>query len=154
MNRNYCYILVTYDCQTYRGVIRFRIMPRSVPTKPRQRRPGKPRSRGSARLPRHQRRQQLAEVSRRAFAVLGYEAASLEEIADRAGVYRSILCSHFRKMGLAPSPAPIYANVLIGIGAHVGRWWRDHPEITLDQVTTHATDMICSGRGGLIAPGI
>jgi hypothetical protein len=57
-------------------------------------------------------------------------------------------------MGLAPSPAPIYANALIAIRAHVGRWWRDHPESTLDQVTTHATDMICNGRGGLIAPGI
>jgi AcrR family transcriptional regulator len=217
-------------------------MPRRVSTKPSQERPKKPRSHRGARLPRDQRRQQLVEVSRGVFAELGYEAASLEEIADRAGVSRPILYSHFgdkhglfeavvseqiamvqrvvadslgsageprelvergmraffsyvrehpeghavltrdapvhisdsglgvmldslathitqviagqiRKMGLDPSPAPIYANALIGIGAHVGRWWRDHPEITLDQVTTHTTDLIWSGFGGLISAG-
>ena len=36
-----------------------------------------------------------------------------------------------RGLGLDPAPAPIYANALIGLGAHVGRWWRDHPEVSL-----------------------
>jgi AcrR family transcriptional regulator len=217
-------------------------MPPRASTKPEQERPEKPHSRRGARLPRDQRRQQLVEVSRGVFAERGYEAASLEEIAERAGVSRPILYSHFgdkhglfeavvseqiamvqrvvtdslgspgeprelvergmraffayvrehpeghavltrdapvhisdsglgvmldslanhitqiiagqiRAMGLDPSPAPIYANALIGIGTHVGRWWRDHPEVSLDQVTTHTTDLIWSGFGGLIAAG-
>ena len=189
-------------------------------------------------MPRDQRRKQLVDVSRGAFAELGYEAASLEEIAERAGVSRPIIYSHFgdkhglfeavvseqidlvqrvvakalmgpgeprelvensmrafftyvrdhpdghavltrdapvhisgsglgvmldglakdvalviaaqaRAMGLDPSPAPIYANALIGIGAHVGRWWRDNPDVSLEQVTTKTTDLIWSGLGGL-----
>lgn len=180
------------------------------------------------------------DVSRGVFAERGYEAASLEEIAERAGVSRPIIYSHFgdkhglfeavvseqitivqrvvaealvgpgepreivergmraffayvhenpeghavltrdapvhisdsglgvmldglatnitlviaaqiRAMGLDPSPAPIYANALIGIGAHVGRWWRDHPEVSLDEVTMHTTGLVWSGFGGLAA---
>ncbi|HIF94971.1 MAG: TetR/AcrR family transcriptional regulator [Myxococcales bacterium] len=190
------------------------------------------------RMPREERRKQLMEVSRGVFSELGYEAASLEEIAERAGVSRPILYSHFgdkhglfeavvseqialvrevvaqslmgpgeprelvensmrafftyvrdhpdghavltrdapvhisdsglgvmldglakdialviaaqiRAMGLDPSPAPIYANALVGIGAHIGRWWREHPDVSLDQVTTQTTDLIWSGFGGL-----
>ncbi len=193
-------------------------------------------------MPRNQRRQQLIDISRGVFAERGYEAASLEEIAERAGISRPILYSHFgdkhglfeavvneqiekvermvtealaspgeprelvergmrafftyvrehpeghavltrdapvrtsdsglgvmldrlatnitlliaeqiRAMGLDPSPAPIFANALIGIGAHVGRWWRDHPEVPLDEVTSWSTDLVWSGFGGLAARG-
>ncbi len=193
-------------------------------------------------MPRDRRRQQLIEISRGVFAERGYEAASLEEIAERAGISRPILYSHFgdkrglfevvvneqiekvarvvtealalpgeprdlveqgmrafftyvrdhpeghavltreapvlmsgeglgvmldglsenitqlivgqtRAMGLDPSPAPIFANALIGIGAHVGRWWREHPEVPLDAVTTWSTDLVWSGFAGLLARG-
>ena len=233
------YISVTYNSETYKDVIGLSSMPRSTP-KPEQDSPQKPRSQRGDRLPREQRRRQLVEISRGVFAERGYEAASLEEIAERAGVSRPILYSHFgdkqglfeavvseqiamvqrvvvesiagpgkprelvergmraffayvhenpeghavltrdapmhvsdtglgvmldglvtnitevlagqiRAMGLDPSPAPIYANALVGIGAHVGRWWRDHPEVSLDQVTTQTTDLIWSGFGGLSA---
>ena len=62
-----------------------------------------------------------------------------------------VIAAQIRAIGGDPSPASIYANALIGIGAHVGRWWREHPEVSLDQVTTQTTDLIWSGFGGLIA---
>jgi len=191
------------------------------------------------RLPRLERRRQLLEVSRRVFAERGFEAATLEEIAERAGISRPIVYGHFgdkqrlfeavvnaeiarvetavgdaiaapgepravlerglraffayvrehpdghavltrdapihlsdvglgvmldglaarigdaiaraiRALGLDPAPAPIYANALIGLGAHVGRWWRDHPEVSLELVTSHSTTLLWSGFGGMI----
>jgi AcrR family transcriptional regulator len=192
------------------------------------------------RLPRAERRSQLLEVSRGVFAERGFEAASLEEIAERAGVSRPIVYGHFgdkqrlfeavvnaeiarvetavgdaitapgqprevlerglraffayvrahpeghavltrdaplhlsdaglgvmldglaariteaiasviRTLGLDPAPAPIYANALIGLGAHVGRWWRDHPEVPLETVATHTTTLLWSGFGGMMS---
>ena len=194
------------------------------------------------RLPKEERRRQLVNVACSVFAERGYDAASLEEIAERAGVSRPILYSHFGdKQGLFeavvgmqiarvesvviealalpgeprelvergmrafftyvrehpdghavltrdapvhlsdsglgvmldgmtskitqviesqivalesdPAPAPIYANALIGIGVHVGRWWRDHPDVPLGDVTAQTTEMIWNGFGGIIAQG-
>jgi AcrR family transcriptional regulator len=47
------------------------------------------------RLPASARRAQLVDVGRAIFAKRGYEAASLEEIADRAKVSRPVLYEHF-----------------------------------------------------------
>jgi AcrR family transcriptional regulator len=47
------------------------------------------------RLPRAERRNQLLDVSRGVFAERGFEAATLEEIAERAGVSRPIVYGHF-----------------------------------------------------------
>ncbi len=191
------------------------------------------------RLPRAERRQQLVEVARAVFAARGFDAAALEEIAERAGVTRPILYSHFgdkqglfeavvdaeiarvaavvtdaiaapgppreiverglraffayvrehpeghavltrdapvhvsdaglgtmldglagritdtiaagiASFGLDPSPAPIFANALIGIGAHVGRWWRENPEMSLDDITRHTTAFVWNGFEGLM----
>jgi AcrR family transcriptional regulator len=198
------------------------------------------RSGPTARLPRAERRRQLIHVSRGVFAARGFEAATLEEIAEQAGISRPILYSHFgdkqgifeavvndeiarvqavvteaianpgpprevlerglraffgyvrenpdghavltrdapvhlsdsglgvmldglasrvaeviaraiRGLGLDPAPAPIYANALIGLGAHVGRWWRAHPAVSLHTVTLHTTVFVWSGFGGMVA---
>ena len=217
-------------------------MPTKIPPKPRDNDLERKNSLRGKRMPREERRRQLVNVACPVFAERGYEAASLEEIAERAGVSRPILYSHFGdKQGLFeavvgmqiamvesvviealalpgeprelvahgmrafftyvrehpdghavltrdapvhlsdsglgvmldgltsnitqviesqivalesdPAPAPIYANALIGIGVHVGRWWRDHSEVSLRDVTTQTTEMIWSGFGGLIAKG-
>jgi AcrR family transcriptional regulator len=49
----------------------------------------------SNRLPAAARRAQLIEVGRKAFARLGYEATSMEEIAERAKVSKPIVYEHF-----------------------------------------------------------
>ena len=195
----------------------------------------------NSRLPRAERRQQLLDISRGVFAARGFEAATLEEIAEQAGVTRPIVYGHFgdkqrlfeavvdaeiarvtgtigealaapgaprellerglraffayvrehpeghavltrdapvhvsdaglgvmldglaarigdviaraiRDLGLDPAPAAaIYANALIGLGAHVGRWWREHPEVSLEAITAQTTALLWSGFGGLIS---
>src|SRR5882672_6293137 len=47
------------------------------------------------RLPASERRAQLIDVGRTVFAKRGYEAASMEEIADRAKVSKPIVYEHF-----------------------------------------------------------
>src|SRR5881396_701464 len=47
------------------------------------------------RLPASARRAQLIEVGRALFAERGYDATSVEEIADRAGVSKPIVYEHF-----------------------------------------------------------
>jgi len=49
----------------------------------------------SKRLPASERRAQLIDVGRAVFAKRGYEAASMEEIADRAKVSKPIVYEHF-----------------------------------------------------------
>lgn len=198
-----------------------------------------PSAKPKSRLPRAERRRQLLEVARQVFAERGYEAATLEELAERAGVSRPILYSHFgdkqglfeavvgveiervgavvtgalaepgepkavlerglraffryvrehpdghavltrdaplhlsddgigvmldnlaariteviaaaiRQLGLEPAPAPIYAHALIGLGVHVGRWWRGNPEVDLDEVTLYSTALVWNGFSGLM----
>lgn len=52
-------------------------------------------ARMSRRLPASERRAQLIEVGRAVFAKRGFEAASMEEIADRAKVSKPVVYEHF-----------------------------------------------------------
>src|SRR5512133_3366928 len=52
------------------------------------------RTRG-VRLPRSERRAQLLAVAREVFVGSGYHAASMDEIAERAGVSKPVLYQHF-----------------------------------------------------------
>jgi AcrR family transcriptional regulator len=47
------------------------------------------------RLPRSARRAQLLEAAQAAFVELGYHAAAMDDIADRAGVSKPVLYQHF-----------------------------------------------------------
>lgn len=47
------------------------------------------------RLSRHERREQLLEAARDAFAERGYHATAMDDIADRAGVSKPVLYQHF-----------------------------------------------------------
>lgn len=49
----------------------------------------------SGRMPRTERRAQLLEVALAVFVEQGYHAASMDEIADRAGVSKPVLYQHF-----------------------------------------------------------
>ncbi len=60
----------------------------------------------SGRLPRQERRAQLLVAARDAFAHLGYHAAGMDAIAERAGVSKPVLYQHF------PGKLELYLAVL------------------------------------------
>jgi AcrR family transcriptional regulator len=60
----------------------------------------------TARLPKSQRRDQLVDVARSVFVEQGYHAASMEIIADTAGVSKPLLYQHF------PSKLDLYLALL------------------------------------------
>ncbi len=60
----------------------------------------------SARLPRQERRAQLLDAAREAFVQLGYHAAGMDAIAERAGVSKPVLYQHF------PGKLELYLAVL------------------------------------------
>ena len=49
----------------------------------------------AARLPREQRRQQVLAAALEVFSTAGYHSASMDDIADRAGVSKPVLYQHF-----------------------------------------------------------
>ena len=49
----------------------------------------------AARLPREERRQQVLSAALEVFSAVGYHAASMDEIAERAGVSKPVLYQHF-----------------------------------------------------------
>ena len=78
------------------------------------------------------RRAQLVEVARTAFAERGYEATSVEDIAERAGVSKPIVYEHFgSKEGIYEVVKDREVERLIGLitDSLVG----DHPRILLEQ---------------------
>ena len=58
------------------------------------------------RLPREQRRQQVLAAALDVFATAGYHAASMDEIAEHAGVSKPVLYQHF------PSKLELYLEIL------------------------------------------
>ncbi len=61
---------------------------------------------GRTRLPREQRRQQVVAAALEVFSAVGYHAASMDDIADRAGVSKPVLYQHF------PSKLELYLAIL------------------------------------------
>jgi AcrR family transcriptional regulator len=55
----------------------------------------KPEASRNARLPKVQRREQLMAAAREVFVSVGYHAASMDDIATRAGVTKPVLYQHF-----------------------------------------------------------
>lgn len=60
----------------------------------------------AARLPREERRQQVLSAALEVFSVAGYHAASMDEIAERAGVSKPVLYQHF------PGKLELYLELL------------------------------------------
>jgi len=67
----------------------------------------------SARLPAARRRQQLLEVALVVFGEQGFYPASMNDVADAAGVTKPVLYQHFR------SKRDLYREVLTDVGAHL-----------------------------------
>ena len=67
----------------------------------------------AARLPAARRRQQLLDVALQVFGDLGFHPASMNDVADAAGVTKPVLYQHFR------SKRDLYREVLTDVGAHL-----------------------------------
>ena len=236
------YEYVTYIGETYKHVIWLSTMPRETSSGSAHPEPKQVLANRGSRLPRAERREQLIDVARGVFATRGFDATALEDVAEKAGISRPILYSHFgdkqglfeavidreianveaviteslaepgeprelvergirafftyvrdhpdghavlirdaplhvsgvglgvmldglaknitsvieagaRALDIDASPAPVFAHALIGVGAHVGRWWSEHPEISLDDVTALTTGFLWNGLGGIIEQG-
>ena len=68
--------------------------------------PEAPASTRAARLPREQRRRQVLAAALDVFSTAGYHAASMDEIADHAGVSKPVLYQHF------PGKLDLYLAIL------------------------------------------
>ena len=68
--------------------------------------PEAPASTRAARLPREQRRQQVLAAALDVFSTAGYHSASMDEIADHAGVSKPVLYQHF------PGKLDLYLAIL------------------------------------------
>jgi AcrR family transcriptional regulator len=92
-------------------------------------------SKPRVRMTGQQRRAQLLDVARQLFAERGFEAASIEEIAHRAGVSKPIVYEHFgTKEGIYEVVKDREVQRLIAqiTDSLVG----DHPRILLEQAAT------------------
>jgi AcrR family transcriptional regulator len=67
----------------------------------------------AARLPAARRREQLLEVALRVFGEQGFHPASMNDVAEAAGVTKPVLYQHFR------SKRDLYREVLTDVGAHL-----------------------------------
>lgn len=82
----------------------------------------------SARLPAAERRDQLLATALSTFAALGYHQASMNDIADAAGVTKPVLYQHFG------SKRELFLDVLRDVGGDLRRRVR---EATVDAPTPH-----------------
>lgn len=79
-----------------------------------------------------ERRAQLLDVGREVFAALGYEAASIEEIAKRARITKPVVYEHFGgKEGLYAVVVDREVRALVG--AITRALEGDHPRVLLEQ---------------------
>ena len=90
-------------------------------------------------------RDQIAEAAIRLFVEQGYDATTLEEVAERADVHKRTLLRYF------PSKAhlvlhPQYASIEEFREAMAGRGVRGTLDVWQDHVILHARDMIRRGR--------
>ncbi len=85
-----------------------------------------------ARLSAKERREQLIGVARAVFAERGFEAASIEEIAERAGVSKPVVYEHFGgKEGLYAVVVDREVDHLLGL--ITAALEADHPRLALEQ---------------------
>jgi AcrR family transcriptional regulator len=67
----------------------------------------------AARLPAARRREQLLDVALRVFGEQGFHPASMNDVAEAAGVTKPVLYQHFR------SKRDLYREVLTDVGGHL-----------------------------------
>jgi AcrR family transcriptional regulator len=76
-------------------------------------------------------------------------------IGDVASRIEGLMTSDFKRHGLDPRTAPMYAQMLIGMGSQIGLWWLDARKPAKHVVATHLVNMAWNGLSGLeVEPGL
>lgn len=108
-------------------------------------------------------------VERSALALLGYIESSTDgfrilvrdsPVAQATGTFSSLigdvatqvehlLAGQFKKQGLDPKTAPIYAQMLVGMVALTGQWWLDARSPRKADVAAHLVNLAWNGLAGL-----
>lgn len=59
----------------------------------------------------------------------------IDDLAERIG---DVFAAEFKKAGMSPKVAPIYANALVGMVTQVGQWWATEARgLSVEQVARH-----------------
>ena len=78
----------------------------------------------------------------------GSLASILSDVASRVS---DILLPEFRRRGLDPQAAPIYAQMLVGMIALTGQWWLTERRPDKPDVAAHLVNLAWNGLRGLEA---
>ena len=70
-------------------------------------------------------------------------------IGDVATQVEHLLADQFKKQGLDPKTAPIYAQMLVGMVALTGQWWLDARRPGKSDVASHLVNLAWNGLAGL-----
>lgn len=70
-------------------------------------------------------------------------------MGDLAGRIEGLLTLGFQRHGLEPRMAPLYSQMLIGMGSQVGLWWLDRREPDRRIVAAHLVNMAWNGLSSL-----
>lgn len=70
-------------------------------------------------------------------------------LSDAASQVEGILEAEFKKRGLDPKTAPMYAQMLVGMVALTGQWWLDARKPKKPEVAAHLVNLAWNGLSGL-----
>jgi hypothetical protein len=73
-------------------------------------------------------------------------------LRNLAAAITAAFASGLAERGIDAKPAAIYAQVVIGLAVHIGRWWLLHPEFTLEDLSTSTAEFLWNGFGHLAEP--
>jgi AcrR family transcriptional regulator len=83
---------------------------------------------------------------------LGHAGGSFATILnDVATQVEGILSAEFKRQGLEPKHAPIYAQMLVGMVASTGQWWLDAQQPGKREVAAHLVNLSWNGLSNLKA---
>ena len=70
-------------------------------------------------------------------------------IGDVASQVEHLLADEFKKQGLDPKTAPIYAQMLVGMVALTGQWWLDARSPSKNVVAAHLVNLAWNGLSAI-----
>lgn len=70
-------------------------------------------------------------------------------MSDVASQVEHLLGAEFRRQGLDPATAPLYAQMLVGMVALTGQWWLESPGVDKDAVAAHLVNLAWNGLAGM-----